>query len=117
MEMKFEKLVVWQMALELSAKIHESTLSFPKDELYILTSQIKRAADSIALNIAEGSTGQTTPKFKRFLTIAMRSGIEVVACLHVAEKRKIISEPTLIEYKQKAQEVIKKIHALKNALK
>lgn len=115
--MKFEKLVVWQMALELSAKTHELTLSFPKDELYILTSQIKRAADSIALNIAEGSTGQTTPEFKRFLTIAMRSGIEVVACLHLAEKRKIITEPILIEYKLQAQELIKKIHALKNSLK
>jgi len=56
MAFKFERLIVWQKALELSARIHDLTRTFPKDELYVLTSQIKRAADSIALNIAEGST-------------------------------------------------------------
>jgi four helix bundle protein len=52
MPFKFEKLIVWQKALQLSAFVNEVTRSFPKDELYILTSQIKRAADSVALNIA-----------------------------------------------------------------
>ena len=56
MAFKFEKLEVWQKAVTLSSEIHELTRSFPRDELYILTSQIKRAADSVALNIAEGST-------------------------------------------------------------
>ena len=46
--------------------------------MYVLTSQIKRAADSIALNIAEGSTGQSNPEFAKFLGYAIRSGIEVV---------------------------------------
>lgn len=117
MEMKFEKLVVWQLALELSAVVHELTLSFPKDGRYILTPQIKRATDSIALNIAEGSTGQSTPEFKRFLTMAMRSGIEVIACLHIAEKRKIINTEILTKHKTQTQELVKKIFALKNSLK
>ena len=85
MAFKFEKLIVWQKSLDLTALVHEISLKFPKDELYILTSQIKRAADSITLNIAEGSTGQTTPEFKRFLSIAMRSNIEVVSCIHIAK--------------------------------
>ncbi len=76
MAFKFEKLKVWQKSLDLSGEIHELTLSFPKEELYVLTSQIKRATDSIALNIAEGSTGQSNKEFNRFLGIALRSGIE-----------------------------------------
>lgn len=66
MGFKFEKLIVWQKAVDLSYEIHQLTKKFPKDELYILTTQIKRAADSVSLNIAEGSTGQTNPEFRRF---------------------------------------------------
>ena len=59
MGFKFEKLEVWQKAIDFGMEIHCLTRMFPKEELYILTSQIKRAGDSIALNIAEGSTGQS----------------------------------------------------------
>ena len=52
MAFKFEKLRVWQKALELSSLVHNVTREFPKEELFILTSQIKRAADSVNLNIA-----------------------------------------------------------------
>ncbi len=66
MAFKFEQLLVWRKAIDLTGIVHELTLRFPKDELFILTSQIKRAADSIALNIAEGSTGQANPEYKNF---------------------------------------------------
>jgi four helix bundle protein len=85
--MKFEDLRVWQDAVELSGLINELTKTFPKDEIFVLTAQIKRATDSISLNIAEGSTGQSNAEFKRFLGIAIRSGIEVVGCLHLAKRR------------------------------
>jgi four helix bundle protein len=55
-----------------------------------LSPQIRRAADSIALNIAEGSTGQSNAEFKRFLGISLRSAIEVIACLHLGKKRNVI---------------------------
>ncbi len=58
MAFKFEKLIVWQKAVDLSDVVNQVTKQFPKEEVYILTSQIKRAADSVSLNIAEGSTGQ-----------------------------------------------------------
>ena len=61
MPFKFENLIVWQKAVDLSDIIHQLIKKFPKDELYILSSQFKRAADSVSLNIAEGSTGQTNP--------------------------------------------------------
>ena len=59
MEFKFEKLIIWQKAMEFGENIFQITLKFPKDEMYNLSSQIRRAADSIALNISEGSIGQT----------------------------------------------------------
>ena len=80
MPFKFEKLLVWQKALDLATEIDAITRNFPKQKLYVLVSQIKRAADSVSLNIAEGSTGQSNAEFKRFLSIALRSDIEVVGC-------------------------------------
>ena len=91
MAFKFEKLIVWQKSLDLSDEINQLAKSFPKDELYILASQIKRAADSVSLNIAEGSTGQSNPEFSRFLGIALRSNIEVVGCIFLAKRRGFIS--------------------------
>ena len=92
MSFKFENLRVWQDSVEVTGLVHDVTRKFPKDELYILTSQIKRAADSISLNIAAGSTGQTNPEFKRFLGFSIRSGIEVIGCIYIAKKRNIIQQ-------------------------
>ncbi len=81
MAFKFEKLQIWQLAVDVSYDIHELTRSFPKEELFIFTAQIKRAADSTSLNIAEGSTGQSNPEQKKFIGYAQRSALEVVSCL------------------------------------
>jgi S23 ribosomal protein. len=92
MAFKFEELRIWQKALELTLLVHNLTLKFPKEELFILTPQIKRACDSIALNIAESSTGQSDAEFNKFLGYSLRSAIEVVGCLHVGFKRNIKSK-------------------------
>jgi four helix bundle protein len=90
MAFKFENLQVWQRALDLSDEVNILTKEhFPKDELFVLTSQIKRAADSVVLNIAEGCTGQTNAVFKNFPGYSLRSAVEVVACLFVAKRRRI----------------------------
>ena len=116
MAFKFEKLAVWQKAIEFSAQIHELTRKFPKEELYILSSQIKRATDSIALNIAEGSTGQSNAEFKQFLGYAIRSVIEVVTCLYLGKKRGIVSEGDFTRLYKQAEEIIKMTQGLRNAL-
>ena len=116
MAFKFEKLLVWQKAVNLSDKVDVLTKSFPKEELYVLTSQIKRAADSVSLNIAEGSTGQSNPEFKKFLGYALRSNIEVVACLYLANRRKIISEIDFNELYALCEEILVMINALRNKL-
>ena len=113
---KFEKLEVWQKAVEFGFLIHQLTRKFPREELYILTSQIKRAADSVALNIAEGSTGQSNAEFKQFINYAIRSAVEVVSCLYVGKKRKIITETDFKESYDKAEIIIKMLQALRNSL-
>jgi four helix bundle protein len=71
---------------------------FPKEEMYNLSSQIRRAVDSIALNISEGSIGQSNSEFKKFTGFAIRSLAEVVTCLHKASKRNYISEEEFREH-------------------
>jgi four helix bundle protein len=116
MPFKFEKLIVWQKALDLTAYVHETTLLFPKDELYILTAQIKRAADSVALNIAEGSTGQSNSEFNRFLGYSLRSYIEVVGCIFIAQKRNIIQEENFNKIYAMCEEILVMINALRKTL-
>jgi len=117
MGFKFEKLDVWQKAIDLGLHIHKVTREFPKEELYILTSQIKRAADSIALNIAEGSTGQSNPEFKQFIGYAIRSAVEVVSCLHIGEKRGLINENNFSKLYSQTEDIVKMLQALRKALK
>jgi four helix bundle protein len=117
MAFKFENLQVWQKALDLSDEINILTKNdFPKDELFILTSQIKRAADSVVLNIAEGCTGQTNAVFKTFLSYSLRSAIEVVACLFIAKRRKFIVEESFQRLYEEYQSLTRMITALRNTL-
>jgi four helix bundle protein len=117
MAFKFENLTVWQKSLDYTASIHTLTLTFPKDELFILTSQIKRAADSINLNIAEGSTGQSDAEFSKFLGYAIRSAIEVVSCLYVGAKRGLIKEEDFNRLYTEAEDIIRMTQALRNSIK
>jgi four helix bundle protein len=113
---KFENLRIWNEAVELAGLIHDISLKFPKDELYVLASQIKRAADSVSLNIAEGSTGQTNPEFKRFLGIAIRSAIEVIGCIYLAKRRGIISETDFELIYNKTNVLVTQIQSLRKKL-
>jgi four helix bundle protein len=117
MSFKFEKLKVWQKAVDLYADINELTKSFPKDELFILSAQIKRAADSVSLNIAEGSTGQSNPEFSKFLGYALRSNVEVVGCLYLGQKRNLIGSENFSKIYKQCEEILVMINGLKNSLK
>jgi len=95
---KFEKLIIWDKAMELGENINSLIKDFPKSELYNLSSQTQRAVDSIALNIAEGSIGQSNPEQYKFMGYSIRSLAEVVTCLHKARRRNYIKENTFNEY-------------------
>lgn len=116
MAFRFESLKVWQIALRLSNETDILVKEFPKEELYSLCSQMKRAADSVVLNIAEGSTGQSVPEYKRFLGIALRSAIEVVSCLFIAHTRKYISDSDFKKYYDEYEILCKMISKLRDSM-
>jgi four helix bundle protein len=117
MSFKFENLKIWQESLVLADAIDQLALSFPKHELYSLSSQIKRAADSVSLNIVEGSTGLSNLEFKRFLVIANRSALEVVGCLFLAKRRNYITEERFTELYNQVEILVKMIQGLIKSLK
>ncbi|MDX9715592.1 MAG: four helix bundle protein [Dissulfurispiraceae bacterium] len=80
----FRNLKIYKKGIIFSVNIYKISKSFPKDELFGLTSQLRRAAMSITLNIAEGSGNRSVKEFKRFLEIALRSTYEVMAGLEIA---------------------------------
>jgi len=73
----YKKLIVWQKAIELAKKAYELTKIFPKEEVYGLTSQIRRSAVSVPANIAEGSQRKTDKDFGKFILIAKGSLVEL----------------------------------------
>ena len=91
-EQRFRKLAVWTKTIDFIEKLYKITEKFPAKELYGLTSQLRRAATSIALNIAEGSGSGSDNEFNRFLNIALRSSYEVVCGLEIAKRLKFVSE-------------------------
>lgn len=117
MAFKFEKLIIWQLAIDMSDDVDKLTQTFPNHEQFVLTSQMKRAADSISLNIAEGSTGQTNPEQSRFIGYAQRSALEVVNCLFLGRRRGYISDTQFNTLYERSAKLISKIQAFKNSLK
>ena len=114
---KFENLLIWQRAMELGEDIHLLTRKFPKEELFNLSSQMKRAGDSIALNISEGAIGQSVPEFRKFIGYAVRSLAEVVTCLHKAERRNYITKEEFVKNYEYAYNLMNMMVAFKQKIK
>lgn len=114
---KFEKLLIWQKAMDLGEDINSLIDSFPKKEYYNLSSQLLRSIDSVALNISEGSIGQTNPEQKKFLGYSIRSLAEVVTCLHKAIRRNYISEKQFEKYYDESFHLMNMLIAFKRNLK
>lgn len=118
MPFKFEKLEVYQLALAYVDLIYDLSSQLPKSEEYNLKSQIVRAATSVVLNIAEGSTAQSDPEQNRFLGMAVRSVLETVACQHIIRRRKFITDiASLDNAEENARILAAKLHAFRNAIK
>ncbi|HCX99049.1 MAG TPA: four helix bundle protein [Bacteroidales bacterium] len=100
---------VWKKAIELVASIYKTTSSFPKEELYGLTSQIRRTAVSIPSNIAEGAARNHNKEFIQFLYIALGSGSELETQLIISKMLGFISE-------ENAQELINELNSISRML-
>ncbi len=116
MSFKFEKLIIWQDSMSFGEIIFKISSGFPKDETFNLTSQIRRAVDSIALNISEGSILQSNPEFKRFLGYSIRSIAEVITCLYKAKNRNYIDNFVFEENYNFAYKLMNHIIAFRNKL-
>jgi four helix bundle protein len=89
---KFEKLDVWQKAIDFADLVYSKTKSFPSDERFGLTNQMRRAAVSVSSNIAEGSARISDVDFARFVEIATGSLFEVVSQATVAKRQGYVSD-------------------------
>lgn len=105
------------MAMELGENINRLSLTFPKEETYNLSSQMRRAVDSIALNISEGAIGQSALEFKKFIGYSIRSLAEVVTCLHKAKRRQYMSEEEFNSFYEFSYNLMNMMIAFKRKIK
>ncbi|MBI2595595.1 four helix bundle protein [Candidatus Daviesbacteria bacterium] len=114
---RFEKLEVWKMAVQYALAVYKLTRLFPKEELFGLTSQLKRAVISISSNIAEGSGSATIRDFCNFLDIAIKSTLETVSQLILAKELVYINEKDFNKLYEDSEILVKRIRTLKAYLK
>ena len=112
-----QDLKVWQEALNLCEQIYITTKKFPQSELHGLTNQLRRAAISVGLNIAEGKGRYYDKEFVRFLYISRGSLYEVIACLELSLRLEFIIKDEYDKLFQQSQLVQKLTNGLINALK
>ena len=92
-KLRYRDLVVWQKAMETADGIYAATQDWPKEEVYGLTNQVRRAAVAVAANIAEGNGRTGSKEFLHFLSIANGSLYEVETHLLMAQRLQYLSEP------------------------
>lgn len=117
MTYKFEQLDVWKLALEYIDLVYKVAEGLPRSEDYNLKSQVRRAATSIALNIAEGSQGQSDAEQARFLGLALRSLVETVACQRIIQRRGYLQDDAILQKMyDDSQFLAKKLQSFRKSL-
>ena len=113
----FRDLVVWQKSMQLAAEIYELTKEFPREEIYGLTSQMRRSAVSIPSNIAEGQGRANPAEFRQFISIARGSNCELQTQLELALALKFGNADMIASAQQLSEEVRKMMYGLLSSLK
>lgn len=113
MAFRFEHLNIWQNSIQFSSTIYKITKKFPRDEQFALVDQLRRAANSISANIAEGSGSSSKKDFSHYLDIAIKSAYEVVSHLYIAEQQGYINLETKNELYRETEILVKKIKAFR----
>ncbi len=115
MGFNFEKLDVYEKSIDFVNQVYLATKNYPKEEMFGLTNQFRRAAVSISLNIAEGSA-KTKKDFNRFVDMARGSVFECIAILQISERLSYISQPRFDELRDRLVEISKMLSGLKRSL-
>ena len=116
MAFRFEHLDIWKESLDYANSLYLLSKTFPRDELFALTSQLRRSVSSISTNIAEGAGSSSRKEFSRFLDIAIKSTYETVSLLFLAQEQSYIKEVTRKQFYRDAEILVKKINAFKRTL-
>ena len=111
----FEKLKVWQEAIDLSVEVYSITKNFPTDEKYGITSQLKRASNLISANIAEGTSRITNKDKAHFSTIAFSSTMEVLNHIILCHKLQFMNEEIYNGLREKIYKISNMLNALRKA--
>ncbi len=101
----FEKLDVWQKAIDFADLVYNSTRNFPSEERFGLTNQMRRAAVSISSNIAEGTSRMSQTDFKRFVEIATGSVFEVISQAFIGRRQGFLADEVFAKLYSSAEEV------------
>lgn len=117
MGFRFEKLSVWQDARKFAGAIYEITINFPREERFGLTDQLRRAAVSIALNIAEGSDRKSDIEFRRYLRMAITSCEEVVTALYISLDQNYLNKKDFDILYEDANRLVARMNALIKSLR
>jgi four helix bundle protein len=113
---KFQRLEVYQLALEYVDFVYHLSKQLPDSERFNLRSQLERAATSVVLNIAEGSTSQSDAEQARFLGLAVRSFLETVACWDLVARRGYVSSNELVAVREQGHSLFVKVQAFRKKL-
>ena len=113
----YKDLVAWQKAMDLVEAVYSATQRFPKEEVYVLTSQIRRAAISVPSNIAEGQGRNSENDYRRFLSIAHGSLREVETQILIAERLQYVTSDEVPRLLALIDEVSRLLQGLQKAIK
>jgi four helix bundle protein len=112
----FEKLEVWQKAIELTDVVYAFTRQFPSDERFGLTSQLRRSSVSVASNIAEGSGRKSNADFARFVEIAYGSLMELITQITIANRQGFLPTPSCTDAYQRSEHIARMLSGLRASL-
>ena len=113
----FKKYDIWKLSHLLTLKVYDITKSFPKDEIYGIISQIRRASSSIPTNISEGCGRDSDSEFNRFLTIALGSASEVEYLIILSKDLNYIDDNSFSTLNDEINIIKRKVYSLKQKLK
>ena len=113
----FRNLLIWQKSMALTTKIYFSTKNFPKEEIYGLTSQIRRSAVSIPSNISEGFGRESDKEYLRFLNISIGSLFEMQTQLEIAKNIEYLTEKEFNNLYEDSREVERMLVSFINKVK